>query len=301
MVRRVGYKLGGSFNPLPARDEQSGVTIRDSTNRVVLDSDFTRVLDEFEQTPTKLTPEWNGATVEDILSHKDLDMKPRRISRRALENIRELRNNGAEQLDEIALVLEETVDLIDEIGAEEFRRVVEGQDIRAVEGTVVPHAPERCWSISERKKRKCYLLQSGDIVVGLVRPERRNIGILLDTGEDIVGSPDGLSVVRVKPEMAEIYPMEWLFAVLRSERVRLQLWTESGGTSYGKLDNERIRQVLIPTGTLSDRRLIADSVRSWISSVQANIAAWSRIGTEEDRVPILNSPLTGLVDDYDAP
>ena len=299
MVRRVGYKLGGDFSPLPARDGTSGIPIRDSANRVVLDSDFTRVLHEFQDAPSKVTAKWGGATVEDILSHKSLDMKPRRLSPRALENICALRSAGAITLDEIAEVVGDTVDLIDDIGADEFRRVVEGQDIRAIEGTVVPHFPERCWSIAERKKRKCYGLLQGDLIVGLVRPERRNIGILLESGDDIVGSPDGLSVVRVKPDMSEDYPTEWLFAVLRSEQVRLQLWTESGGTSYGKLDNDHIRQVLIPTATLKDRKLIADSVRSWISSVQVNIAAWSHIGTNDDRLPILNSPLTGLFDDYE--
>ncbi|MXX18230.1 MAG: N-6 DNA methylase [Dehalococcoidia bacterium] len=299
MVRRVGYKLGGDFSPLPARDQTSGVPIRDSANRFVLDSDFTRVLHEFENTPHKVTAEWRGATVEDIFSHKDLDMKPRRLSPRALQNVRNLRSSGAVPLDDIATVVEDTVDLIDDVGSESFRRVVEGQDIRAIEGTVVPHSPERCWSIAERKKRKCYRLFRGDIIVGLVRPERRNIGILLESGEDIVGSPDGLSVIRVEPEVSEDYPAEWLFAALRSEQVRLQLWTESGGTSYGKLDNDHIRQVLIPTATLQERKAMAESVRSWISSVQANIAAWSHIGTEEDRLPILNSPLTGLVDDYE--
>jgi type I restriction enzyme M protein len=42
------------------------------------------------------------------------------------------------------------------------------------------------------------VLQNDAIVVGLVRPERRNIGLLLDDSIDIVGAPDGIAVVRVK-------------------------------------------------------------------------------------------------------
>ena len=45
MVRRVGYKLGGDFRPLPLQDKATGIAIRDSANRILLDSDFRRVLD----------------------------------------------------------------------------------------------------------------------------------------------------------------------------------------------------------------------------------------------------------------
>ena len=297
MVRRVGYKLGGDFRQLPAKDRVSGLPIRDSTNKIVLDSDFLRVIREFEEMPKKKLAEWTGATVADILSHQDLDMKPRRLSTRALENIHSLKAAGALPLGQIAEVLEHTVDLLEDIGSSEFRRVVEGQDIRAIEGTVVPHFPERCWSIAERKNRKCYALQWQDLIIGLVRPERRNIGILLDEGSDIVGSPDGLAVVRVKNGIKEEFPIEWLFSALRSEQVRLQLWTESGGTSYGKLTHDHIRQVLVPVATLAERKRIAATVRSWIASVRENILAWSQIGLEEDRRPILNSPMTGLFED----
>jgi len=35
--------------------------------------------------------------------------------------------------------------------------------------------------------------------------------------------------------------------VLRSEQVRIQAWTEAGGTSYGKLDSDDIRNLLLPS------------------------------------------------------
>ena len=300
MVRRVGYKLGGDFKPLPLQDKATGLPIRDSANQIVLDSDFRRVLREFSETPKKPSAKWNGATVTDIIAHESLDMKARRLVPRALENIRDLKKSGAILLSQIASVLEDTIDLLEDVGASEFRRVVEGQDIRAIEGIVVPHFPERCWSISERKQRKVYQLQYGDVIVGLVRPERRNIGILLDEDTDVVGSPDGLAVVRVNDDCKEDYPTEWLFATLRSEQIRLQLWTESGGTSYGKLDTDQIRQVLIPTGSKASRTEIATRVRLWIESVRANSKSWAEIGIEGDRRPILNSPLTGLFDEAGA-
>lgn len=297
MVRRVGYKLGGDFKPLPLQDKATGIPIRDSANRIVLDSDFHRALNEFASTPDKLSVKWDGATVLDIILRDDLDMKPRRLVPRALENIRNLKDQNAVPLGQISEVLVEKIDLLQDVGASEFRRVVEGQDIRAIEGIVVPHFSERCWSIAERKQRKVYQLRYQDLVVGLVRPERRNVGILLDEGDDVVGSPDGLAVVRVLPHLENDYPTEWLFAVLRSEQIRLQFWTESGGTSYGKLDVDRIRNVLIPVSTAKERRLIADRVAAWIESVKEYSGAWSQIGIDVDRRPILNSPLTGLFDD----
>ena len=300
MVRRVGYKLGGDFKPLPLQEKVTGLPIRDSANRIVLDSDFHRVLNGFSSTPEKLSAKWGGATVLDIISRDDLDMKPRRLVPRALENIRNLRDQNAVPLGQIAEVVEEKMDLLEDMEASEFRRVVEGQDIRAIEGIVVPHFSERCWSIAERKQRKVYQLRNQDLVVGLVRPERRNVGILLDEGNDVVGSTDGLAVVRVPPQTENKYPTEWLFAVLRSEEIRLQFWTESGGTSYGKLDVDQIRNVLIPVSNAKERRLIADRVAAWIESAKEYSDAWSQIGIDGDRRPILNSPLTGLFDDDEA-
>ena len=299
MVRRVGYKLGGDFRPLPLQDKATGIAIRDSANDIVLDSDFHRVLAEFAATPQKIDASWVGATVADIESRVDLDMKPRRLAPRALENVRKLKTDGAIPLGDIADVLDEKIDLLTDVGSSEFRRVVEGQDIRAIEGMVVPHFPERCWEITERKQRKVYLLRDRDIIVGLVRPERRNVGILLEHGNDIVGSPDGLAVVRIKAEKAREYPTGWLFAVLRSEQVRLQFWTESGGTSYGKLDDEQIRNVLVPISTREERTTIAKKVEQWIENAKQHAESWSQIGMVNDRRPILNSPLIGLFDDED--
>ena len=297
MVRRVGYKLGGDFKPLPLRGRATGIPIRDSRNHITLDSDFRRVLEEYNATPKRLTSNWNGSTVADILSRTDLDMKPRRLVPRALLNVRNLKKSGALPLNAIAEIVQEKIDLLEDVGESELRRVVEGQDIRAIEGLVVPHFPERCWAIAERKQRKVYELRYQDIVIGLVRPERRNVGLLLDEGDDIVGSPDGLAVVRVLPDLEQDYPTGWLFAVLRSEQVRLQFWTESGGTSYGKLDSECIGNTLIPVSSREEREWVAQRVGGWTVSVGQYSNTWSQIGTEDDRRPILNSPLIGLFDD----
>lgn len=297
MVRRVGYKLGGDYGVIPLRDPATGVEIRDDKNNLVLDSHFRRVLEEFRALPKSKTATWDGATLEDIESRWDLDMKPRRLTPTALRNVRSLKAAKAIRLGDVADVLRITLDLNTDVGSDELRRAVEGQDIRAIEGIVVPQFPERCWSIVERKQAKVYELAKYDVIVGLVRPERRNVGMLLDDGDDIVGSPDGLAVVRPKPDKAKDYPAEWLFSALRSEPSRLQLWTEAGGTSYGKLTAEQIEDILIDPSDPETRKATVAKVRKWIGSVQGMLDVWNGIGTEADRRPILNSPLTGLFDD----
>ena len=297
MVRNVGYKLGGNFAPIPLRDHASGIPIRDEANEIILDSDFRRVLDEYRTAHNQTSRIWAGATVSDITSRADLDMKPRRLVPRALANVHTLRRqDNAVALGEVVKVVLEKTDILHAFSSYSLRRVVEGQDIRAGEGLVVPQSPERCWSIAERKSRNMYELRGNDIVIGLVRPERRNVGILLNGGDDVIGSPDGIAVLRSATQQNE-FPVAWLFAVLRSEKTRLQFWTESGGTSYGKLTIDQIQATLIPVPPVEERHRIAGVVSEWMTIAKGYSVAWSQIGANEDRRSILNSPLTGLFDD----
>lgn len=295
LVRKVGYKLGGDFSPTPLRDPETGLEIRDDENRVVLESDFNRTLSEFTAFKKTKPNAWRGARYADVVSRPDLDLKPRRLVRRALDIVRGVQDGEHVRLGDIAVVVEDTVDLITDLDPASFRRPVEGQNIRAVEGIVSPQFSERCWSIAERKDRRVYELRRGDIIVGLVRPERRNVGVLLEWGDDIIGVRDALAVVRVRPEHADEYPQEWLFTALRSEEARIQFWTESGGTSYGKLDLDQIRNVLLPSSGAT-RLANAVAARKWMDAVEAMHEFWVNVGDESDRRPILNSPLIGLVE-----
>ncbi|WP_341953643.1 hypothetical protein [Salinibacterium sp. TMP30] len=88
--------------------------------------------------------------------------------------------------------------------------------------------------------------------------------------------------------------MGWLFAALRSEAARLQLWTESGGTSYGKLSKDHIRNVILPKPTANEIKAIAEQVDTWATSVGESLTVWEGIGAPEDRRPIRNSAIIGL-------
>ena len=302
LVRGVGYKLGGDFSATPMKDPETGLEVRDDQNRVILDSDFHRTLSGFVEFKNTKPSQWHGARSSDIISRPDLDMKPRRLVPRALSTLRSIQGREHVRLGDVAEIVEDTVDLISDIGASEFRRPVEGQNIRAVEGIVSAQFRERCWSIAERKGRRAYELRHGDIIVGLVRPERRNVGVLLEWGDDIIGVRDALAVVRARPDQADEYPQEWLFRALRSEEARIQFWTESGGTSYGKLSLNQIRNVLLPSSPAS-RLAEAVATRKWMDAVESMHELWINVGDENDGRPILNSPLVGLVesdDDEDA-
>lgn len=296
LVRKVGYKLGKGFSTIPLRDEKTGLEVRDpNTGSILVDTDFQRVKSNFEAF-IKITghdsfTEWNGAYLSDITEHPQLDMKPRRLTRNALMNLNSILTNPHKQLYEIADILTDTTNFADVVHADEQIYLVEGQDIRALEGTVVLKASEKRWQAEVRKTDKGYHLQKKDIIIGLVRPERRNIGLYLDDKSNVFGSPDGIAVVRQKDPK---YPIEWIFQVLRTEQTRIQFWTESGGTSYGKLTIDQIKNVFLSIPSESEIKAITQKVQNWVTSQQAVQNNFNEIWREEDKRAILNSPITGL-------
>ena len=313
IVRKVGYKLGKGYAELAMRDPETGTILRDKDNRIIVDSDFNGVRERFRtfsnkwkwRAPAKIQSvtfgEWDGAKISDVTTHKDLDLKPRRLTHRALSNKRMLLSSSYMFLEDIAEVIEPSIDLRNDSESSEMWRLVEGIDIRAFEGIVVPQFPSRAWEIIERKGPSMFKLQNQDIIIGLVRPERRNIGVLLDSGDDVLGAPDGIGVVRVRSEVADNFPQAWLFSLLRSEKCRLQFWTESGGTSYGKLNRNHILKTILPIPTKEEVTEIASKVTQWFNSFSNAVKIWNEIGPEEDRRPIINSPIHGLeaTDDFD--
>ncbi|MER9407370.1 N-6 DNA methylase [Mesorhizobium caraganae] len=305
MVRKVGFKMGKGFSPLYVKDRDTGIEIRGMDNERITDSDFRVIVEEFEQFTKhtrwaentgnlKVPTSWKGARISDVLEHPSLDLKPRRLMPAALQNITKIKSSDYVRLSEIADVVSAKIDILRE-GPSHLWRPVAGLDIHAVEGFVTPSHPRRAWQIAEEKKQQVFKLKNGDIVIGLVRPERRNIGLLIDGGTDIIGIPDGISVVRIRKNCAMDYPQGWLFSVLRSEACRLQFWTESGGTSYGKLSDEQISNALIPVPTEKIRLAVGRQVTAWASALVKSNEAWTSLGTDHDRRPILNSSGFGLM------
>lgn len=296
LVRKVGYKLGKGFFSIPLRDPETGLEKRDEDNTVIIDTDFTRVKNNFIRfirTMDDLNEDnWKGAWLKDIAEHPFLDMKPRRLSYKALENISKIKYSKHVKLSEIADILETPVDF--EVKNNEMIHLVEGQNIRAVEGVIVLRDAERKWQVEVRKTNRGYKLQDRDVVVGLVRPERRNIAFYLNDNGHVYGSPDGVAVIREKATMREKYPIEWIFHALRTESCRLQFWTESGGTSYGKLTLDQIKNVLIPVPGKNEIAEITSSVKDWAQTIKDSSKKFHSIWSAQDKVTILNSPLIGL-------
>jgi len=311
MVRKVGFKMGKGYPALYVRDKETGIEIRNQNNERITDTDFNRISAAFDQFTAATSwdrargkshaPQgWAGAKISDVTGHHSLDLKQRRLMPKALQNIRDIKARKHAVLSDIADVLQTKIDVLSG-GLAKLWRPVAGLDIRAVEGIVTPSHPTRAWRIADEKDRKVFLLQDQDIVVGLVRPERRNVGLLLSSEPDIVGIPDGIAVIRVKPECKDDYPQEWLFATLRSEHCRLQFWTAAGGTSYGKLTEANIEQVFVPLPSPAEITEIAGRVRKWAKTVRDSFQEWVALGSDADRKPIINSSGFGLIatDDWD--
>lgn len=299
LVRKVGYKLGKGFFPEALKDSNSGLEMRDASNKPIISTDFARVSNNFnsfmDMEKNGRLEEWRGARVSDILNHPQLDMKPRRLSYKALANIRGIVGVDYIRLGDIAEVVDKTVDLQKLFEPHELLHLIEGQDIRAVEGVVVLKDAEKRWKVEQRKTNKVYTVMQGDVIIGLVRPERRNIGLFSHNEcGNVFASPDGVAVVRSRPDSEDQYPVEWLFQALRTEQCRIQFWTESGGTSYGKLTLDQIRNVLIPLPSQDKIQEIADNVRVWSETVAQATEKFHEIWDSCDKVAILNSPLIGL-------
>lgn len=294
LVRKVGYKLGKGFAIVPARDEQTGLEVRDELNRPLIDSDFIRVKKNFlkflEMREGDMSG-WRGGRLSDITSHPHLDMKPRRLSVKALSNVAALKKKQSVRLGDIADVLDGTELFSDSFKENDKICLIEGQDIRAIEGLVVAKDTEKRWQVEVRKASKGYRMKQFDVVVGLVRPERRNVGMFLGDADNVFASADGVAIVRQKSAK---YPVGWIFQALRTESSRLQFWTESGGTSYGKLSLEQIKDLLIPVPDSSEIKAISSSVSAWSRSIVLAASKFDAIWEAGDKVAILNSPIIGL-------
>lgn len=299
LVRKVGYKLGKGFFPELLRDPDSGLEVRDRSNKPRIYTDFERVKNNFtnfiNMEKDGMLAAWQGARVSDILNHPLLDMKPRRLNFKALANIKSILGGGFARLSDIADVVEEKVDLHKMFEPSDALYLIEGQDIRAVEGVVALKDAEKRWRVEQRKTSKAYAVQQRDVVIGLVRPERRNIGFFAQDGlTNVFASPDGVALIRERKEKKEKYPIEWIFQALRTERCRIQFWTESGDTSCGKLSLEQIKNVLVPIPTQAEIDELAIAVRNWSDSVAQASKKFHTIWDTHDKAVILNSPITGL-------
>jgi type I restriction enzyme M protein len=296
LVRKVGYKMGKGFQTIPKRDENTGLEFRDlMTSEILIDTDFQRVNRNFEafiniqKMPSDY--KWDGAKLYDIYAHPHLDMKPRRLTRNALLNLKSITSRPYKRLFEVADIIEDVIEFSEMLRVDQPIYLVEGQDIRALEGSVVLRSSEKRWQVEVRKTKKGYHLRNKDIVIGLVRPERRNIGLFLDDRNNVFGSSDGVAIIR---QRNECYPIEWIFHALRIEESRIQFWTESGGTSYGKLSIDQIKNVFIAIPSEDEIAQIVKNVRLWALAQQQVIKTFDEIWDIDDKRAILNSPIIGL-------
>jgi type I restriction enzyme M protein len=122
MVRKVGFKMGKGNQSLYIRDSETGEEVRDEQNDKIPDSDFHRVCAGFDSFTAAsqwdrrlhvVGSAWAAARVNDINRHANLDMKPRRLMPRALDNVNKVKAAPHKRLDELADVVEETINILE--------------------------------------------------------------------------------------------------------------------------------------------------------------------------------------------
>lgn len=93
----------------------------------------------------------------------------------------------------------------------------------------------------ELPSRAKYELETFDIVLSNVRPERGAVGLVLSVQDGALGS-SGLTVLRVAPKEAR----NVLFAFLRSRYARTQLIRRSRGSMYPAVTKDDVAELLFP-------------------------------------------------------
>lgn len=94
---------------------------------------------------------------------------------------------------------------------------------------------------SELPSRAKYKLESFDIVLSNVRPERGAVGSVIPSHGSLIGS-SGLTVIRVEDAQTR----NVLFAYLRSQYARTQLVRRSRGSMYPAVTKDDVAEILVP-------------------------------------------------------
>lgn len=122
-------------------------------------------------------------------------------------------------------------------------------------------------STTDAPSRATTLVQPADVLVSTVRPNRKNVGLVMDVEEPLpIVASSGFSVLRFRsPEEAAFY-LFWL----RSDAATMQLMRWDAGSSYPAIDEGVPLKILVP-------RYLDDAVREkgarWHQSFQAQSSA----------------------------
>ena len=124
---------------------------------------------------------------------------------------------------------------------------------------------------SELPTRAKYRLQSFDLVLSNVRPERGGVGLVLPLQSGALAS-SGTTVLRIpEKELRNV-----VFAFMRSDLARMQLVRRSRGSMYPAITKDDVPEVFVPSLPPELRRSIDDRVESSIGFRDA-FSPWSSI------------------------
>lgn len=131
--------------------------------------------------------------------------------------------------------------------------------------------------VADAPSRARMLVEGGDILVSLTRPDRGAIALLDDDSEEQVAST-GFSVLREVDE-AKVSP-EFLWYLLRSETSRAQMFYRASGGNYPAITDDELARVLIVVPDIEEQEPILNVRRHQVAEIHRLLGEVEKIENE---------------------
>lgn len=254
LLERVGWNIANKkAEPIYRRDLDTGAVILDENNEPILDADFNEVLKDLYRSPVIHAFPWIAKGIKDadvndgwsvsinrILSNKDLLLDPKRLCRKYLELVDNIKERKHYSLMDICDVVPEGWK--SKKNASLYRYV----EISNVNGVAYEFQELRGWQLPSRAKHK---VEKGDIFIGSVWGSVGKwfmAGAEADEGNLI--ATNGFYRLKLKPGKEHLLP-DLIFA-LSSEFYRVQMrGLATGSDGLAEIQQDDLASVLIPALT----------------------------------------------------
>lgn len=134
---------------------------------------------------------------------------------------------------------------------------IEYIDISSVDNISKTITTTTSYIFSEAPSRAQQIVEYGDILISLVRPNLQNIAIVLYNKNNLVGS-SGFCVIRTEQQTIK----EYLFYVIRSSHFTDFLMQRVSGANYPAVREEDVKSFTLPIPPLSLQQQFASKIES---------------------------------------
>jgi type I restriction enzyme S subunit len=129
---------------------------------------------------------------------------------------------------------------------------------------------------SEAPSRATTQIKQGDVLISTVRPNRRNVGFVIEDAQDKpMIATSGFSILRFETLADAAFYHSWL----RTEDATSQLMRWNSGSAYPAIDEDVPLYILVPEFEASLRERLGQALLDahfafWFSSKLTNVAKW---------------------------